>query len=149
MTQDDWLAILAQITPSGPDDPDGDLFGAAPATAGPGLPEWRGGAAPGLTPSRHLWARAEGAAAGLGVRVLTALPDCAPAALRLAAAAAERGVMPVILSAVADSGFERFGFRVERVFGESAAEREAAEAEIAAFWTLAIIIDAADIAALG
>lgn len=149
MTQGDWLAILAQITPLGPDDPDGDLFGATPLPAGSGLPEWRGGDGPPLAPSRLLWERAEGAAAGLGVRVLAAPGDCAPAALRLAAAAAERGVMPVILSAVADSGFERYGFRVERLFGDSPAERVAAEAELAAFWNLAIVIDAADIAALG
>ena len=149
MTQADWLMVLAQITPAAPDDPDGDLFGAEPASAGSGLPEWRGGNAPLLTPSRFLWERAEGAAAGLGVRVLAALPDCAPAALRLAAAVVERGVMPVVLSAVADSGFERYGFRVERLFGETAAERAAVEAELAAFWNLAIVIDAADIAALG
>lgn len=149
MTQGDWLAILAQITPAAPDDPDGALFGPLPMPSVAGLPAWRGGGAPMLDPSRLLWDRAETAAPGLGVRVLVALPDCAPAALRLAAAAAERGVMPVILTALADSGFERFGFRVERLFGESAAERRMVEAELAAFWNLAIIIDAADITALG
>jgi len=145
----DWLAVLAQIVPAAPDEPDGDLFaGAASGPAG-GVPAWRGAAAPLAPPSRALWHRAPGGPAGIGVRVTAAPADGIAAALRLAAAAAERGLMPVILSAVDDSGFERFGFRVERLYGATEAERAAVEAELVALWDLAIVVDVADILRLG
>ncbi|TCM84995.1 hypothetical protein EV216_10980 [Rhodovulum steppense] len=51
----------------------------------------------------------------IGVRLAEPLDNPARAALRLAAAAVERHVFPVILSRIDQSWFECFGFRVERV----------------------------------
>ena len=68
--------------------------------------------------------------------------------MRLAAVALERGVTPIILSALDMSGFERFGFRVERLPAQPA-ERATAEAELARVWDLSIIIDADEIGLLG
>ena len=56
---------------------------------------------------------------------------------------------PIILTALDQTGFERFGFRIERFLPGPGADRAAWEAEMTAFWQLAIIIDAADVAALG
>jgi hypothetical protein len=75
------------------------------------------------------------------------LPDPGAAALRLAAVAVERGIMPVILSTIDMSGFERFGFRVERLPAEPALRAEA-ERELIRFWDLSLIIDAEDIGLL-
>ena len=41
--------------------------------------------------------------------------DIRRTALRLAAAAVERGVVPIILSPLPRTGFEPYGFRVERL----------------------------------
>ena len=46
------------------------------------------------------------------------------------------------------TGFERFGFRVERIGGDTPEEIERTEQQLARFWNLAIIIDAADMALL-
>ncbi len=144
MTPDHWLAVLARITPDGPVDLDaGD---APPARRGTGLGGWFSDAPP---PSPQLWDREETGASYLGVRVDAPLADPAHTALRLAAAALERGVTPVILTSLGQSGFERFGFRVERFVPGVGADRVAWEAEMTAFWSLALIIDAADVAALG
>jgi hypothetical protein len=62
--------------------------------------------------------------------------------------AVQKGVDPIILSAIGRTGFERWGFRVERLPPDPSA-RAQAEAELAAFWGIAVIIDAEDVAALG
>lgn len=144
MTPEHWLAVLARIAPGEPVDLDAGE-GAARA-AGGGLAAWDAAAPP---PSPRLWDRAEASASCIGVRVDAPLADPARAALRLAAAALERGVTPIILSSLDASGFERFGFRVERFVPGAGADRAAWEAEMSAFWALALIIDAADVAALG
>jgi hypothetical protein len=77
------------------------------------------------------------------------LADATRTALRLASAALERGVTPIILTTLDASGFERFGFRVERFLPGPGADRTAWEAEMTAFWSLALVIDASDVAALG
>jgi hypothetical protein len=102
-----------------------------------------------LPPSRLLWRLADTRWSSIGVRVDAPLPDPAALALRLAAAAVERQVLPVILTTLDRSGLERFGFRTERVTGKAEADRLACEAELARFWNLAIIIDAADVSLLG
>ncbi len=143
MTPEHWLAVLSRIVP-------GEPLGLDPADAGPppgaGLAGWDAGAPP---PSPRLWDRGESGASWIGVRVDAALADPARAALRLASAALERGVTPVILTSLDASGFERFGFRVERFLPGPGADRAAWEAEMTAFWSLALIIDAADVAVLG
>lgn len=144
MTPDHWLAVLARITPAGPVDLDADA--PPPARGGTGLGGWLAGSTP---PSPLIWDRVDTGASYLGIRVDVPLADPARTALRLAAAALERGVTPIILTTLGQSGFERFGFRVERFVPGEGADRDAWEAEMTAFWTLALIIDAGDVAALG
>lgn len=144
MTPDHWLAVLSRIAPAGPVDLDAEVAEAPRRAAG--LAAWAPAGAP---VSPRLWARADTGAAWIGIRVDAALPDPVPVALRLASAALERGVTPVILTSRDASGLERFGFRVERFVPGPGADRAAWEAEMTAFWSLALIIDAADVAALG
>ncbi|MGB3179617.1 MAG: hypothetical protein WBA90_17220 [Albidovulum sp.] len=144
MTPEHWQAVLARITPQGPVDLDVDL---AVKLRGKGLTAWPAGVQP---PSPKLWAREEAAVSYLGIRVRTELGDgTVPAALRLAAAALERGINPIVLAVGgAPSGFERFGFRVEQFAGGTADDQQRWEDEMTAFWSLALIIDADDVAAL-
>ncbi len=143
MTPDAWLAILSRITRAEPIDLDAP---AATPTGGVLAGAWPEGALP---PSPRLWDRAEDGVSYLGIRVDAPLADVARAALRLAAAALERGVVPVILTSLPNSGFERFGFRVERFVAGTPAERALWEAEMTSFWNLALIVDAQDVAKLG
>ncbi|HQU68023.1 MAG TPA: hypothetical protein PLI43_07465 [Albidovulum sp.] len=134
------LDILARLTDAAPVDLD-----LGPASAAPG------GAlatAAGVPLSPALWPRGEGWAC-LGVRVTEPLTDVTALARKLAATAAERGILPVILTTLDQSGFERFGFRVERLSGASEAARMAEEAELAGFWNFALILDARDLIATG
>ncbi len=85
----------------------------------------------------------------IGVRVTKPVKDPIAIANRLIALATERGVTPVIFSSIASSGFERFGFRVEHLGGNSKAELEACEAELKQFWDIAVVVDAADIVQMG
>lgn len=136
--EDNWRAIAARITPGAP-----VPLGAAPAdlalAAAP---------APRAPSGRLFPQRAEGQSY-LGVRITQPPADPAGTAARLAAAALERRVVPILLSHLPQSGFERFGFRVERILGGSPAERAAQEAELQRFWDLAIIIDLGDVAGMG
>lgn len=144
MTPEHWLAVLSRIAPGEPVDLDAGAPG--PARTGAGL-VGRIAATP--PPSPRLWDRGDTGASWIGIRVDAPLADPARAALRLAAAALERGVTPVILTSLDSSGFERFGFRIERFLAGPGVDRAAWEAEMAAFWSLALIIDAADVASLG
>jgi hypothetical protein len=139
MTRDRWLSVLARLTPHRPVDLDAVVFGAPreiavqppPVTVRP-------------APSPRLWTPGDPEVAYIGVRV-TAIPaDPLAVALKLAAAAVERGAIPVIFSTVEASGFERYGFRVERISGRTPAERQVEEDELCAFWNIAVVIDAAD-----
>lgn len=150
MTKADWLDLLARISPHEPADVNGI------GTTTPGAPARRDEPLPDadremgiLPPSSRLWHRHDDRQAGLGVRVTRPIADCAAAALRLGSVALERGVMPVILTTLPDCGFERFGFRIERLSDGSADQRRTEEAELSRFWSLAIIIDADDIALIG
>ena len=149
MTEADWLDLLARISPHEPADVN-DLYAppTPPQAARDGAPPVAG-AAMGIAPSSRLWHRHDGRQAGLGVRVTRPVADCAGAALRLGSVALERGLMPVILTTLPDCGFERFGFRIERLSDGSADQRRTEEAELSRFWSLAIIIDADDIALIG
>lgn len=100
-------------------------------------------------PSVSLWQWRDADHSCFGIRVTepVALPN--RVALRLAAAAVERGVIPIILTTLPVSGFERFGFRTERLFGATPEARAACEAELMRFWNMAIVIDAGDVALLG
>ena len=99
----DILARLSEAAPVSLEDAPGSP-GEALAT-GPGTP---------LSP--RLWSR-DAQTACLGIRVTTPPGDVTALARRLAASAAERGILPVILTTLDSSGFERLGFRVERLSG--------------------------------
>ena len=61
-------------------------------------------------------------------------------AATLAQMAYEKGAEVIILSHVDVSGLERFGFRVERVAGETEADRAACEAQLIRFWNIVFVI---------
>ncbi|MBS0563325.1 MAG: hypothetical protein JSR87_02205 [Proteobacteria bacterium] len=145
MADDSWAAILARIGPHSPVDLDEDGVPNRPAPPFPDAnPDTR---ASGLPPAARLWDRAPDGPPCIGVRVSEPLAQPWAFAARLAAAAVERGVVPIILTTIGNSGLEHFGFRIERLaHGELQAE---CEVELARFWNLAIIIDAADAALLG
>lgn len=144
MSDADWLLVLSRLSPEPAQDIDGDLFSRPGAT--PGMAELRGDCTAG-TGSARLWEAPDIAWTRFGVRVLEPLAEPVQLAARLASAAIERKVVPVILTTLAVSGFERFGFRVERL-PDDAEERARCEAELTAFWNLALILDARDVAVL-
>ena len=149
MTDSPWLDVISRICTSQPTDLDEllpdpaktpDLETAPGDFPGPGayLP----------TPCPSLWHPDQSEGARLGVRIDAPLPDVTQAASRLAAAALEKRIYPIILTTLAESGFERFGFRVERVMGDTADEKAACEQQIKSFWNIAIVIDGSDIGSL-
>jgi hypothetical protein len=141
MIPDHWAEVLKRICLQAPVNLD-DIIGTAPSnpTRGRVLAVTHAE----TLPSAQLWARGEPLVSYIGIRVQSPLADCTHAAMRLAGAALERRVVPVILTTLPSSGFERFGFRVERVGGTTQQEIERAEQQLARFWNLVIIIDAAD-----
>ena len=146
MTRDAWYEVIARIAQEAPVDLDPILdpdTGAPPPAAPPGR-----GQTAALPPSARLWDR-EGDVSHIGVRVDTAPRDIRRLALRLAAAAAERGVVPVILSTLPRTGFEQYGFRVERLPDGPPKAVAACEAELRRFWDMAIVLDLSEIESLG
>ncbi|WP_108813740.1 hypothetical protein [Loktanella sp. Alg231-35] len=61
-------------------------------------------------------------------------------ATRYASLAIEKECEVIILSHQSNAGFERFGFRVERIAGKTAAEQNDCIAQIRQFWGLEIMI---------
>ncbi|WP_284162719.1 hypothetical protein [Frigidibacter sp. SD6-1] len=144
MSERDLHFLLARLTPNAPvdlDPPCRPQSGAAQASAAAPLQS--------RAPSALIWARGTPAHPVLGIRVTSALPDPASTAARIAAAAIERGLTPVILSALPHCGLEPFGFRVERLSSGPAADQALEEAELVRFWDMVMVIDAAEIACLG
>lgn len=150
MTDETWPAILSRITNHQPVDLDDGAATVLPRPAAiTPFDGFAGGQAEEPAPSSGLWDAHEPNTSYIGVRVTDRLPDAAALAVRLASAALERRVIPIILSAIGNCGLERFGFRVERLATENPAAQAAFEAELSRFWRLAIIIDAADVAMIG
>lgn len=150
MIAEDWLTVLSRISLDQPLDLDPMIFGTGDEkTASGNTPTFACSGNLSAPPSLRLWERDSSGMSFLGVRVTAPLPDCAYTALRLAAAAVERGVVPIVLTTLPNSGFERFGFRVERLPGGSADEISAYEDELCRFWNIAIIVDAAEVALIG
>ncbi len=151
MTRDDWLAVLLRISPNAPFDLDARIFGAG-AAAAVSPPEDLSGGGPSeslMPPSAKLWHQRDPDAAHIGIRVTRPVPDIARTVLRLASVALERGVIPVILTTLDNSGFDHFGLRVERLPSGDPIRQRQCEEELTSFWALSIIIDADDIALLG
>jgi hypothetical protein len=144
MTDPFWLDVIARLSAEEPHDIDMVLSGAgeAPRPSAPGLLD-----GPGLRSSR-LWAR-DDTRSHIGIRVDRPPRDLRRIALRLAAAAAERGVVPIILTTLGRSGFEQFGFRVERLPDGPPEAVAAFEAELRRFWDMALVISLSDVERLG
>lgn len=131
-----WTALLARIVPQDADDLDALTAAYDPRTAAPGrdfFPEIPAR----LRPAAAL-KRAD--AVCVGLRVVAPLPDAADRAMRLAAFAAERDVEVIVLAETDASGLERFGFRVERVAGETPEARAACEDQIRRLWGIDLVL---------
>ena len=76
----------------------------------------------------------------LGARITEKTTNRLALAMKLAQMAADKDAMPIIISHVEYSGLERFGFRVERVAGETEEERAAAEQQIIDFWNILMVV---------
>lgn len=139
-----WDGVLARITEQRPDELDPILHRTK-------QPQVRGrtlGVTGAPAPAAELWQREDEGRSYIGVRITEPLADPALAALRLASAAIERRVVPIILSHLDVCGFESFGFRVERLPAGGEADAAAAEVQLKRFWNLAIVIDGRDIGLL-
>lgn len=76
----------------------------------------------------------------IGVRITTSRDDLADLAVQLSTFALEKGAEIVVLNHLDYCGLERFGFRCERITGNTPEARDACERQVAAFWNLEIII---------
>ncbi|TMV04214.1 hypothetical protein FGK63_18170 [Ruegeria sediminis] len=143
MTENSWIDILNRISEERPAHLDDLVLSdvASPPLGKVLMPQMD------LPCSRALWEGEVGAPTYIGIRILEAPETPTKVARRLAAAAIERGVVPVILSRIDLSGFEQFGFRVERIPEDHEAAQNAEE-EIGKFWNLAIIIDGTEVGLL-
>ncbi|MCX7889384.1 MAG: hypothetical protein N2422_06585 [Rhodobacteraceae bacterium] len=140
MTGDLWQSILARAAAAAPLPLD-----PAEAPSPPPAVARRPGSAAG-TPPAALFPPAEGDIAFVGIRVRRRPADPAALATRLAAIAAERGTWGIILSEIGATGLERFGLRVEHLPPPGDDPDGLALRELEAFWNLAIVVDAEDIA---
>ena len=130
MLMPEYAAMMSRITPHCADDVD-DLtarFDHRAATRGKDVfPALEGAPLPQPNFKR-------GDAICVGFRVAGELPDAAERAMRLAALALERDVEIIILSEDGLAGFERFGFRVERV--PASGQRDDWTQQVRRFWGL-------------
>ncbi len=140
--EQDAETILANLTRHAPLDLDAALF----APAAEAIPLTIRPAA--FPPAETLWDMPEEERSHIGVRIREPVVHADVLAARLAAIALERNIHPVFLSHIGNCGMQRFGFRVERVFGVDRAAQAAFEAQLTRFWRLALIVDAAEVARL-
>lgn len=130
------MAILSRIGPYDSDDLDGLLAKFDPRQTAAGrdifpLPEAM------LMPQTAL---KRGDAVCVGVHAVGTDASATDRATLLAAFAIERDVQIVVLSDADRSGLERFGFRVERISGDSPEARAACEDQIRRFWNLDLVL---------
>lgn len=76
----------------------------------------------------------------IGVRVDAPRDDLANLALELASLSLEHGAGIVVLSGLDYSGLERFGFRSDRITGDTPEARAACEEQLRRFWGLELIL---------
>jgi hypothetical protein len=144
MSPDEWFDVIGRITKSAPVDLDAALFGDTPAATPPAPARMMGRASP---VSARLWARDE-SVSHIGIRVTRLPADIRSLAVRLASAATERRVIPIILSSLSRTGFEAYGFRVERLPEGPPELVSTYEEELRKFWDMPIVIDLSDVEAL-
>jgi hypothetical protein len=131
-----WSEVLSRVVPHEADDLDPLLSAFDPRRAPEGRDRF-----PRVTaslPPQTAMKRAD--AVHIGLRVPARLPDAADRAMRLLAFAAEQDVEVVVLSEVDVSGLERFGFRCERIAGDTPDERAGCEEQILRFWNIDLVL---------
>lgn len=135
----DYVSILSNVSRHTPLDLDRALFGRPDEGA---LVELD-------TTCTHqttcLWPSSDPSVSNIGCRVKTPIKDPQYLAARLAAIALERQIHPIFLSYIADSGMQRFGFRVEQLSGLEEAAQLQCEAQLTNFWNFAIVFDASEL----
>lgn len=136
MDRTQWSTIISRIGPHDADDLDALLapFGPRQKTPGRDIFPMPGAV---LMPQTAL-KRSD--AVCIGLRSTDADGTVADRAMRIASFAIERDSEITVLSETDFSGFERFGFRVERIAGDSPEEREACEDQIRRFWNLDLVL---------
>lgn len=131
-----WNAVVSRIGPHDADDLDALL---APFDRRPG-----GGRDLFPTPEAVLMPEAalkRADAVCVGLRAAATDPaEAADRAMRLAAFAMERDVEIVVLSEADRCGLERFGFRTERIAGDTPEARDACEDQLRRFWNLDLVL---------
>jgi hypothetical protein len=137
-----YSSILANLSRNAPLDLDPLIFDPSPAGQ-LSAPE-----AASFAPSKAIWDLPDGGPSRLGVRFRTRVPDADVLAARLAAIAVERQIHPVFLSYISNCEMQRFGFRVEQLYGLSEPAQVVFETQLARFWRFALIIDASEISRL-
>jgi hypothetical protein len=136
METSDYAAMVSRVCPQEADNLDPLIDTLAPRSRTPGadlFPEIEAVSMP------EVRFRVDDAVT-IGVMVRETIPNAADMALRLAAMAFERDAEVVILSAVDLCGLERFGFRVERMAGETHAARAACVDQVRRFWNIDLVI---------
>ncbi|WP_298918348.1 hypothetical protein [uncultured Roseobacter sp.] len=140
---EEYQALLTNLSPQAPLALDPLIFDptdrAEPAANGD----------PGFPASYKLWSLLEERHSCIGIRLREQLANPHVVAARLAAMAVERQIIPIFLTYISTSEFQRFGFRIEHVAGCNDIQREASEEQIWRFWNLAMVIEAKDIEKLG
>lgn len=135
MDHADWLASINRITPHQPTNLDHILQPHDPRAKTPGRAVASAEVAHSAIPD---YGRDD--IGYIGFRLREAPENPADMAMRLAALAIEKAAQPILLSYVEYTGLEPFGFRVERITGETEEEQLAWEAQIRALWGIEIIL---------
>ncbi len=78
--------------------------------------------------------------AAIGIRFMEPRTDVVAVAMKLAALGMEHSVEVIALSDLEYCGLERFGFRVERISGQTPQQREQCLSQIRQFWSLDLIL---------
>lgn len=133
----DYARIMSRISPWEADDLDELLAPSSQRAARPGAVVFPQTEAP-LMP-RVAFRRADAVCVGFRVE-----PGGGPAtgrAVRFAAMALERDVEVVVLTEEDVCGFERFGFRTERIAGEGESRRNCID-QLLRFWGLDLVLEA-------
>lgn len=76
----------------------------------------------------------------IGVRVEGDYIDRTDLSMKLASMAIEKEIMPIIISRGDYSGMEKFGFRVEKLSGETEDQQLNCEEQLKRFWNISVVI---------
>jgi hypothetical protein len=138
MTGKNSFATVNRLTRAQPENLDRLLCGFDPRARPPGQ-DIAPCPGPVLLPPLKL---ARDDAIAVGVALSAPVGDPADVAFRLSALAIEQDVEVIVLSMPDYSGIERFGFRTEKVAGETEAERDACRDQLRQFWGIELTLPA-------